>query len=96
MQANTLSLVLLLVGTTGALADDMKMPLSARMGTGTKLRARGYPDRCAVRRPVKGWAICDPVEDACRIQDPGSQSPDYRNGHRHFRRFPAWNGRQAR
>src|ERR1700680_1782442 len=29
MQANTLSLVLLLVGTTGALADDMKMPVNA-------------------------------------------------------------------
>jgi anti-sigma factor ChrR (cupin superfamily) len=29
MQARTLSLALLLVGTTGALADDMKMPLNA-------------------------------------------------------------------
>jgi quercetin dioxygenase-like cupin family protein len=29
MQATTLSLVLLLVGTTGALADDMKMPVNA-------------------------------------------------------------------
>jgi hypothetical protein len=29
MQARTLSLVLLLVGATGALADDMKMPINA-------------------------------------------------------------------
>ena len=29
MQTNTLSLILLLVGATGALADDMKMPVNA-------------------------------------------------------------------
>ena len=64
MQATTLSLALILVGTTGVLADDMKMPVNASqliMGTGTELRARGCPDRDAVRRSIKGWAICDPV-----------------------------------
>ena len=64
MKATTISLALILVGTTGVLADDMKMPVNASqliMGTGTELRARGCPDRGAVRRSIKGWAICDPV-----------------------------------
>ena len=38
MQTGTLSLVLLLVGATGALADDMKMPVNASQLDGHRHR----------------------------------------------------------
>ena len=62
MKATTFSLALILVGTTGVLADDMKMPVNA-----SQLEWAQAPNfvpegaQIAVGRSIKGWAICDPV-----------------------------------
>ena len=56
MQATTLSLALILVGATGVLADDRKMPVNAshlEWAQAPNFVPRGCPDRGAVRRSIK-------------------------------------------
>ena len=84
MQATTLSLALILVGTTGVLADDMKMPVNASQLEWAQ--APNFVPEGAQIAVLSG----DPSKDGpyvirfrcCRIQDPGPPFPYSRPAHR--------------